>query len=97
MRDYVGESENEYDNSEFARIEVQNQYENQFLNAPLILRLIFQIISDVLCKLKMETLLDPDGLIDEYTEKLYCLDLKVVYKIGLMAGCGLCKKIPEQL
>ena len=73
----MNKDNNVYDNSDFARTEVQNQYENQFLNAPFH----ETDILDLLSKLNCGKAAGPDGLINELFKHSRNVIAKVLFKL----------------
>ena len=73
----MNKDNNVYDNSDFARTEVQNQYGNQFLNAPFH----ETDILDVLSKLKCGKAAGHDGLINEFLKHFRNVIAKVLSKL----------------
>ena len=81
----LNQDKNEYDDSDYARTEIQDEYENQFLNAPFT----EADILDVLCKLKCGKAAGPDGLINDffkYSRNVIAKVLSKLFSVILLSG-----------
>ena len=86
----LNQDKNEYDDSDFTRTEVQDEYENQFLNAPFT----ETDILDVLCKLKCGKAAGPDGLINDFFKYSRNVIAKALSK--LFNGILLSGSVPKE-